>query len=72
MGRTSRSRVDTLKGGPVEAGPMTADDEPEEEAGIWARTTAPQSDFTTREVGEGFVVLLVGLVVAFVLPLLLA
>lgn len=41
------------------------------EAGIWARTTAPQSEFTTRDVGVGFAVLLAGLVVVFGLPLLL-
>lgn len=56
---------------------MTAEDaehgaEPEEDAVIWARTTAPQSAFTTSQVGTGFVVLAIGLLVAFGLPLLLA
>ena len=53
---------------------MTDDDaetEMEEDAGIWARTTAPQSAFTTGQVGTGFVVLAIGLLVAFGLPLLL-
>lgn len=35
------------------------------------RTTAPMSEFPTRNVGVGFLVLLVGLAVAFVLPLAL-
>lgn len=43
-----------------------------EPSGIWARTTAPQSGFGTGEVVEGLLVLAVGLVVAFGLPLLLA
>ncbi|KTG09973.1 hypothetical protein AUR64_10185 [Haloprofundus marisrubri] len=37
-----------------------------------ARTTAPQSAYTTSQVGTGFVVLLVGLLVVFGIPLLLA
>lgn len=36
------------------------------------RSTAPQSDFELAQVGAGFVVLLVGLVITFGLPLLLA
>lgn len=40
--------------------------------GIWARTTAPQSPYTVREVAIGLLVLAVGVVVAFGLPLLLA
>ncbi|MFB6189852.1 MAG: hypothetical protein ABEI57_08200 [Halapricum sp.] len=35
------------------------------------RSTAPQSDFTMRQVAIGFVVLVVGLVVTFGLPLAL-
>ena len=55
---------------------MTAEDpehesDPEEGTGIWARQTAPQTEFTTSQVGIGFVVLAIGFVVAFVLPLLL-
>lgn len=55
---------------------MTDDDaEPESgaegNAGIWARETAPQSRFTTGQVGIGFLVLAVGLAVSFGLPLLL-
>lgn len=34
------------------------------------RTTAPMSEFTTRDVGIGAVVLAVGLAVAFAVPLL--
>lgn len=45
--------------------------ESEEATGIWARTTAPQSAFTSSQVGTGLVVLAVGLVVVFGLPLLL-
>ena len=37
--------------------------------GIWARETAPQSPYTGRQVGIGFVVLIVGAVVAFGLPI---
>lgn len=51
---------------------MTADHaDPEEPSGIWARTTAPQSPFTFGQVATGLVVLVVGLVIAFGLPLLL-
>lgn len=35
------------------------------------RSTAPQSDYTMRDVGVGFIVLLVGVVVVFGLPLAL-
>ena len=56
---------------------MTDDDaepetEPEEDAGIWARTTAPQSPYTLGQVGTGFVVLVIGLAIGFGLPLLAA
>ncbi|MCU4742165.1 hypothetical protein OB955_00900 [Halobacteria archaeon AArc-m2/3/4] len=34
------------------------------------RTTAPMSEFTTRDVGIGAVVLAVGLAIAFAIPLL--
>ena len=51
---------------------MTAEHADVEEAtGIWARTTAPQSAFTSAQVGTGLVVLAVGLVIGFGLPLLL-
>lgn len=36
------------------------------------RTTAPQSDYTVRDVGVGFLVALVGMVIVFVVPLLLS
>lgn len=39
---------------------------------VGQRSTAPQSDFTTRQVGIGVAVLAVGSVIAFALPLLLA
>ena len=42
------------------------------EDGIWARSTAPQSSYTGREIGIGIAVLLVGLLVAFALPAALA
>ena len=45
-------------------------DEPTD--GLWARSTAPQSPFTTRQVWTGAVVLVVGLAIAFGLPLALA
>lgn len=39
--------------------------------GIWARTTAPQSEFTTRQVGIGILVLALGLLITVAIPLLL-
>lgn len=52
---------------------MTDDrDEPDDATGIWARSTAPQSEFTTARVGTGVVVLAAGLLVTVALPLLLA
>lgn len=50
---------------------MTDDAAASGTTGIWARTTAPQSAFTTSQVGTGLVVLAIGLLVAFGLPLLL-
>lgn len=41
-------------------------------ADIWARDTAPQTPYTTRQVWIGLVVLLVGVAIAFGLPLVLA
>ena len=35
------------------------------------RSTAPQSEYTSRDVGVGVAVMLVGVVIAFVLPLAL-
>lgn len=35
------------------------------------RSTAPQSEYTTGQVGYGFVVLAIGLVITFGLPLVL-
>lgn len=52
---------------------MTEEEEDSTAAkGIWARTTAPQSAFTARQVGTGVVVLAIGALIAFGLPLLLA
>lgn len=49
---------------------MTADHDAEA-TGIWARTTAPQSEFTGRQVLTGFVVFVIGLLVVAGIPLLL-
>lgn len=46
-------------------------DNQEDETGIWARSTAPQSDYTMRQVGIGIIVLVVGAIVAFGIPLAL-
>lgn len=64
---------------------MTDDDHENEESGEYdprsptppareppLRTTAPQGRFTNAQVGIGFVVLIVGLVLVFGLPLALA
>lgn len=67
--------VDTLKGvvderpvmsvEPADGADATADDD------VWARETAPQSPYTTREVAVGLVVFAIAAAVAFVVPLLL-
>jgi len=51
-----------------------ADDEhhPHESEYATERTTAPQSEYTMRDVGVGFMVALVGMVIVFAVPLLLA
>jgi hypothetical protein len=68
-----------------EAGPMVEEEPGTQEDAVTApekeqpdvkvpaaeRTTAPQSPYTMRQVGIGFAILLVGLLVAFGLPLLL-
>ena len=62
-----------LKAGSTQRPAMTDPADPEApDDGLWARSTAPQSPFTARQVWTGFVVLAVGLGVAFVLPLALA
>lgn len=48
------------------------DHHPHESEYVTERETAPQSDYTTRDVAVGFLVALVGMVVAFAVPLLLA
>jgi hypothetical protein len=50
----------------------THDRQPEDEDEVWARETAPQSPYTGREIGLGIAVALVGLLIAFGLPLALA
>lgn len=52
---------------------MTDDAEPdaEEDEGIWARSTAPQTPYTMGQVGTGIVIFAVGLIVTVGLPLLL-
>jgi hypothetical protein len=68
-----------------EAGPMVEDEpgtqedvvgapekeQPDAKVPAAERTTAPQSPYTMRQVGIGFAILLVGLLIAFGLPLLL-
>ncbi len=39
------------------------------DAGVWARTTAPQSDFSMRAVWTGLVILALGLLITFGLAL---
>lgn len=52
--------------------PMTAaPDPPDSSMDVWDRTTAPQSPFSSREVGIGLFVFLVGTGAIFGLPLLL-
>lgn len=48
---------------------MSAEDEKEPSEG---RSTAPQSPYTMRAVGIGFVILVVGLAIAFAIPALLS
>jgi hypothetical protein len=40
--------------------------------GVWERSTAPQSSYTPREIGIGTAVFLVGVLVAFGIPVALA
>lgn len=40
--------------------------------GVWARDTAPQTPYSSREVGIGLVVFAIGTALAFVLPLVVA
>lgn len=47
------------------------DPTPGQSKDIWSRSTAPQSAYDGREIGYGIAVLLVGLLVAFGLPLAL-
>lgn len=64
----------------VEEGPGTQEDvvsapgkeRPNVKVPATERTTAPQSPYTMRQAGIGFAVLVVGLLVVFGVPLLLA
>lgn len=47
-------------------------EQPDVKTPIAERTTAPQSPYSMREVGIGFAVLLIGLLVAFGIPLAFA
>lgn len=47
-----------------------SDDHDHDHGDATGRVTAPMQDFSTRQVGAGFLVLLVGLAVAYVLPTL--
>lgn len=51
---------------------MDEDDHDSHDAPATARTTAPQSDYTMRDVGVGVLVAVVGLVIAFGIPIALA
>lgn len=42
-----------------------------DEDGIWARATAPQTPYTSRQVGIGLVIFVIGVVVTFGVPLVL-
>lgn len=51
---------------------MTATPDPSNSViDVWDRTTAPQSPYSSREVGIGLLVFLIGTGVIFGLPLLL-
>ena len=67
------ARVDTLKsaGGERRAMSEAEPDEAADAGDVWARETAPQSPYTTREVTVGLVVFAVAAVVAFAVPLVL-
>jgi hypothetical protein len=47
------------------------DIEPSGTGSVWDRSTAPQSPYTGREIGIGIAVFLVGMLIAFGLPLAL-
>lgn len=48
-----------------------ADAEADGESDVWSRETAPQTPFTMRQVGIGLALFVLGVAVAFGLPLLL-
>lgn len=57
--------------GAQEAAVSAPEKETETKVPLAERTTAPQSPYTMKQVGIGFAVLVVGLLVAFGVPLLL-
>lgn len=63
---TLRGGSDTDKTGDTPDPTMTDDSDAAEEDG---RMTAPQQPYTNRQVGLGFLVLTVGVLVTFVLPI---
>lgn len=50
---------------------MSATDEEPQLDPVWDRTTAPQSQFTNRQVGIGFFILVLGLCIILGLPILI-
>lgn len=48
-----------------------ADADDQVESDVWTRETAPQSPYTSRQVGIGLVVFAIAAVVAFAVPILL-
>lgn len=73
-GRAGSDECDTAKYRPPAPPGMTEDHEEHEhhDTAEDERSTAPQSDYTTRDVAVGAVVAAVGLLVTFAIPLLLA
>jgi len=81
---SGQQQADEDQGAAIDAGTDRddRDEHPDADAGgadthgstepVGQRRTAPQSEFTSRQVGIGVAVLAVGLIVAFALPLLLA
>ena len=49
-----------------------ASDEKSEPHPVTERTTAPQSPYSVRQVGIGFVILVLGLILVFAIPTMLS
>lgn len=60
---------DEVSEGDAEGGDETGEDAPGRRT--WERVTAPQGDYSARDVGIGVVVAAIGLAVAFGVPLAL-